>query len=240
MPHLKKEAPPEVITILEAIEKTADNCFRSLKIQKYPSNVALWALLVGAIKLVERAQQGPGGTSTGNFDAALINAGRLLPIILKWVHDYGWDPVEPLNPRWTGELAEAVDEALSVAGKYSHFETCFPLYHKDRYAVAVLGPTHARFSSGGSARDRQVSAYQKGIRPREGAFAARRPASVPQTPQVVDLFQEVFNTAKATGALSFDYTASSSLWTELLKDGQRAGQPRHSKTTHAVDGKLFT
>ena len=75
-----------------------------------------------------------------------------------------------------------------------------------------------RFSSGGSVRDRQVSAYQKGIRPREGAFAVRRPASVPQTPQVVNLFQEVFNTAKATSALSFDYTASFNLWNELLKE----------------------
>ncbi len=68
MPYLKKNAPTEVTTTLETIERTADDCFRSLKILKYPSNVAVWALLVGAIKLVERAQEGPGGSNTASFD----------------------------------------------------------------------------------------------------------------------------------------------------------------------------
>lgn len=106
-----------------------------------------------------------------------------------------------------------------MARNFSRFETCFPLYHRDRYAAEALAPTRARFSSGGSARDRQVSAYQKGIRPREGPFAAHRPATVPQTPQIVALFQEVMDTAKATNALGFDYTVSPGLWNALLGDG---------------------
>jgi len=95
--HLKKDAPADVIATLDSIEATANDCFRSLKILKYPSNLALWAILVGSIRVVEGAQKGPGGSNTATFAAALINTGRLLPVALKWVNDHGWEGVEPLS-----------------------------------------------------------------------------------------------------------------------------------------------
>lgn len=217
MRHLKKDAPADVITILDAIERTADDCFRALHILRNPSNVAVRAVLAAAIMMIED-EQNARGSNTASFDALLISAGRFVPIALKWVHSHGWPPSEPARMRWTSELAGEAREVLRVARQYCSFETCCPMYHKNRYAVEVITPTHARFTVGGSQRDRQVSAYQKGIRPREGAFAARRPEKPQQTPQVQGLFESVFRTAKATSALSFEYTISPGLWRELLNE----------------------
>ena len=216
-PQFKKDAPVEVVSTLDAIERTADECFRPLKILRYPSNVAVWALLVHAVKLVER-EQNATGSNTGSFDAALINIGRFLPIALKWVHRHGWKAEEPLASRWNSELAEAVAEAISIAHRYGHFETCFPLWHENRYLVELLSPTHARFSVGGTVRDRQVAAYQKGVRPSEGTFATERPPKSPQTPSVASLFQEVFDRARSSSALRFEYEVSPALRDELLKE----------------------
>ena len=47
--------------------------------------------------------------------------------------------------------------------------------HAVRKAYEVLGPERIRFSVPGVERDRQVSAYQKGLRPSAGAHARPRP-----------------------------------------------------------------
>jgi hypothetical protein len=78
MPHLKKDAPADVITNLDAIERTADDCFRVLHILKYPSNVAAWAAVAAAIMMIEDEQNGRG-SNTASCDALLINAGRFVP-----------------------------------------------------------------------------------------------------------------------------------------------------------------
>jgi hypothetical protein len=36
MPILKKDAPQELIDTLDALEKTADECWRPLRLLKYP------------------------------------------------------------------------------------------------------------------------------------------------------------------------------------------------------------
>jgi len=90
----------------------------------------------------------------------------------------------PLSRRWTADLAAAVDQAISLATHYSHFEVCFQAFHKDRHAAEVLTPTLVRFTAPGAERNRQVSAYQKGLRPHEGTFAHQRPERQLQTPRV--------------------------------------------------------
>jgi hypothetical protein len=60
MPHLKKDVPADVITNLDAIERTADDCFRALHILKYPSNVAAWAVVAAAIMMIEDEQNARG------------------------------------------------------------------------------------------------------------------------------------------------------------------------------------
>ena len=172
MPTLKKDLTREQLDPVQALEARADECWGALDLLRYPSNVAVWALLTGGVARVERAHAAPGGSNTSHFDAMLGNLSRLLAIGVKWVLRHG----QPgrLDRSWTRELSAAVDQAMPVATAYSHFEVCFQAFHKDRIAVDILSPASLRFTTPGGARNRQVSAYQKGHRPREGRFDRSR------------------------------------------------------------------
>ena len=58
MACLKKEAPAGVLEILNQAEAQADECWRALRIVQTPSNLAIWALLTGAIGMVEQPFRG--------------------------------------------------------------------------------------------------------------------------------------------------------------------------------------
>lgn len=80
----------------------------------------------------------------------------------------------------------------------------------------------------GGERDRQVSAYQKGLRPRAGRFAGQRAEQRPQTPRVAEGFERVLRQCRQTGLLNFDYGEPWDLWRELLpeyRDRIRAESP---------------
>ncbi|MBI2187421.1 MAG: hypothetical protein HYU37_09955 [Acidobacteria bacterium] len=137
---------------------------------------------------------------------------------VKWAIGHGQPATAALSRRWTGELSTAVDQAISAAADYSHFEVCFQGFHKDRYAADVLAPSLIRFTVPGVERDRQVSAYQKGMRPREGRFAGQRAAQPPQAPRVAEAFERVLRGCRQTGSLSFEYGEPWDLWRALLPE----------------------
>ena len=141
----------------------------------------------------------------------LANLGRLLAVAVKWATGHGQPPADAPR-RWTGELSAAVDQALALAKDYGHFEVCFQGFHKGRYAADVLSPTLIRFSVPGSELDRQVSAYQKGLRPREGRFAGQRAAHRPQEPRMIQAFEHVIRTCRPSGSLAFEYGDPWDLW----------------------------
>jgi hypothetical protein len=203
MAFLKSDAPPDVLETLRQLEAQANACWRGLRIRYYPNNVAIWALLTGGIRAVER-EQAARTSNTPHFGPMMINISRALPIAVKWAMRYGQPAETPLNRRWSGELSAAVDEALPVAREYSHFEVCFQAFHKDVHTADVLEPALIRFTTPGAERDRQVSAWQKGLRPREGRLAGRPPEPLPQSPPVQAAFETVLRSCRATGSLGFE------------------------------------
>lgn len=88
MAYLKSDAPPEVIEALRQAEAQADECWRGLQIRHYPSNLAVWAVLTGGIRVVER-EQAARGSNTAHFDAMLANLSRLLAVAVKWAMGHG-------------------------------------------------------------------------------------------------------------------------------------------------------
>lgn len=216
MAYLKNDAPADIAEILRQAEAQADECWRALHIRHFPANVAVWAVLTGGIRVVER-EQAASGSNTPHFDATLVNLSRLLATAVKWALVHG-QSVADLNGHWTGELSAAVDQALALAKDYSHFEVCFQGYHKGRYAADVLSPSLIRFSVPGTQRDRQVSAYQKGLRPREGRFAGQRAAQRPQKPRIIEAFGQVLRACRQRGSLGFEYDDPSDLWRELMPE----------------------
>ena len=138
MPYLKKDAPPGLVESLQRVEARADECWRLLRIIERPSNVVVWALLAGGIAMVER-ETAKRGTNTPHFEALLSNLGRLVATALKWAMRHAPAVSRPLDRRWTAELGAEVDQALSVALAYNHFEICFQAFHKDLLSLKQWG-----------------------------------------------------------------------------------------------------
>ena len=201
------------------MEVRADQCFHSLKLLELPSNVALWSLLVGGIQLVER-EIDTRGENTPHLDATLINASSLVSTAMKWVAKSGRHSSAIGRLNWTVNLAAMVNEAVAVAHNYGMFLTALPMWHKNRYGVELLSPTHARFTVVGSDMDRRVSAYQKGFRPKAGRHRGERAQKDQPSAKINELFEEVYAGCRPVGFLGFSYSDPWKLWTELLPEYQ--------------------
>ena len=220
MGYLKEDAPGELVEMLGRIEGRADESWRQLRILEAPVNIAVWGLLTGTVQRIERERVAERSIHTCHFSAMLQNLGRLLVIALKWSITYSPASATRLKTDYTRELDSAVDQALAAAEAYSHFEVCFQAFHKNRNAADLLAPDLVRFTAAGGARDRQVSAYLKGLRPREGSFAPQRPEQWRQTAQVEQAFDRVLADCLQTSTRSFAYGNPWELWRALLPEYQ--------------------
>lgn len=118
MPTLRKDAPQELIDTLDELEKTADECWRPLRLLNYPSDHASWALLVRAVERVEQHRRGlPPDTPPSG--ALLANLSRATAIALRWTGQYAQAPGPGIR-EWDAELAQAADQAIAVGNNYSH------------------------------------------------------------------------------------------------------------------------
>lgn len=219
MLQVKKNAPPELVDAIRGIEERADGCFEPLALLKLHSNTAIWSILGGGIKVIER-EIAAWGDDHPHFSAALLNLSRLLPVAIKWAAEQGMPPSRLVTRRWTAGIEATADEAISVAHNYCAFLICLPMWHKHRYAAELISPTVVRFTASGTERDRQVSAQQKGFGPKEGNYKRQRGKKPDQTPRMQELFTRVFHECKKTGSLRFAYDDPWDLWLELLSEYQ--------------------
>jgi len=217
MGWIKKDAPPEVVEAIRRIEERADECFGSLGLLKLHSNVAVWALLVGGIRMVEQ-EIADRGDNTADLTATLQNVSLFVPVAMKWAIKHGKPASTLATRRWTSGVAALVEEALNVAHHYNGFESCLPMWHKNRYLAELPSPALVRFTALGTTRNRQVSAYQKGFRPNEGSFKGQRTYKVDQTLPVRELFAERLQASRKTGMVRFKYDDPWTLWLELLPE----------------------
>ena len=155
------------------------------------------------------------GDNSPEFSAALQNMGRSVPTALKWIKEHGAQSDHRSSFRWEKDVAAAAEETFNVASQYSHFETCFPMWWRDRYAACLVSPDIIRFNVGTS-RDHQVSAYLKGIRPNQGRFRGVRATKADMPLSVVAAFEITANAALMTDPTSFHYADPFTLWNELL------------------------
>ena len=218
MAYLKKGAPDEVVKTLGRIEALADECWRPLLILEVPANLAVWALLTGAVQRVESERGAGHSINTSHVSVMQQNFGRLLVIAVKWSITHAQMSSARLTTDFTHELESAVGQAIAVAEAYSHFEVCFQAFHKNRYAADLLAPDLVRFTAPGGARDRQVRAYLQGRRPRVGSVAPHHAEELRQTAHVRQAFERVLADCLQTGARSFAYGEPWDLWRALLPE----------------------
>jgi hypothetical protein len=219
MPFLKRDAPTVLVDLVSRIEAHADACHLNLSILNIPSNVALWALLTGGVQMLETAGTEHNEHSK-DFSIALVNAGRSMPIAMKWVAKRGRAPSTLAKRHWTPGLASRAIQALLLADQYSAFCTCFPMWHQNRYLAEAVSESLVWFIAPGGERHRQVSAHLKGFRTRVGDWKVESPKPPQQIDRQRDLFALVLETSRKTGAMRFEYNDPWVLWSELLPDYQ--------------------
>jgi len=219
MSFLKKDAMPEIVQTVQLIEDRADECYKPLSILQLPANDAIWALLSGGILLIEQEVK-DWSQDSPYLSAAMQNVSRFVPTVFKWAVQHGKPNSAETATYWTPELAAMAKQALDVASLYSHYESCFPMWHRDRYLGELISQDIVRFTSIGGIRDRQMSAYQKGLRPNEGPFKSQRPKrrEIPLVTKA--LFDLALQGASMTGYASFRYEDPWTLWRELLPEYQ--------------------
>ena len=84
MHWVKKDAAPELVETVRQIEEHADQCFGSLGLLQLHWNVAVWAMLVGGVQLVEQ-EIANRGDNTPHLDAALLNLSRFISDFRKFI-----------------------------------------------------------------------------------------------------------------------------------------------------------
>jgi hypothetical protein len=213
----KKQAAPEVVAAIDNIESRADECYKTLELLQLPANLATWALLTGAVGMVEREIKQSSDDSP-RLSATLRNLSLFVPIAIRWTLEHGQPASQDADLRWTPQLGAAGTLALHVASQYSHFAVAFPMWHRDRYSAQLLSQDAVRFTAPGSQRHRQVSAHLKGFRPKHGVFRAVMVVR-PKMPEVTEaLFALSLQGALMTGYKSFKYQEPWTLWRELLPE----------------------
>lgn len=216
-PQTIKDAPREVVEAIKAVERRADDCYKTLALLSLPANLAIWGLLTEGIRLIEGAMA-THGDNCHDLDASLINVGRGVATAIKWVLAHGRPPSNLASLRWTPEFARKAEQAVQTALQYAAFETAFPMWHKSRYAAQLISPHIVRFSSLSSARERQVSAYRKGFRPTAGEFEGKRAQKPDVRPEAKRLFGATLDSAVKDGQYRFRYADPWDLWEELLPE----------------------
>jgi hypothetical protein len=69
MAYLKDDIPPDVAEVLRQAEAQADECWRALQLRHCPTDLAIWAVLTGGIRLVEGEQATRGSNTAFRCDA---------------------------------------------------------------------------------------------------------------------------------------------------------------------------
>src|ERR1700693_4701649 len=161
MSCLKKDATPEMVAAVQSIENRADECYKPLTILQLPANDAIWALLAGGIQMIEQ-EVTDWSQDSPYLSAALQNVSRLVPIALKWAVLYGNPCSAKTATFWSQELGAMVNQALTVSSLYSHFETCFPMWHRSRYLADLMSQNVVRFTALGGVRDSPDQCLPKG------------------------------------------------------------------------------
>lgn len=217
-PVLKSNASPELIQAVQEIELASDQCYADLALLNLPGNLAIWSLLTYLIREHTEVELNGHGPGSHDFTGLIINASRAISTAINWVSKHGRPPSRLVRLASTGATQESSRAAFAVAHNYNAFQSCLPMWHRDRYAAQVLTPAHAVFTVPGGSRQRQVSAYQKGYRPLSGDHAIIPAEPVAQSPLRVALFEEVLDAATSRKPRSFTYREPRKLWENLLPD----------------------
>jgi hypothetical protein len=211
MPFLLNEASSELKKGVQAVEDLADKCYELMHLLKRPANEARWSLLTAMALELEMRQQ-KFGPNRPLHKIAMVALDRCT-CGFKFITKHG-RPASRLVQKytWHGSLPQDATHALGLSEQYMHFESTFPMWHKNHEEVDIQPDGRVRFYiPRNSSRQRQVIAFQQSYRPR-GSEVDPPPYTGQKNiefPEAKGLLDELWHKARPGGtARKFSYKIS--------------------------------
>lgn len=210
-PNLKRDAPPEAIRQIQAIEDQADKWIDHLVLSSYSHDAAVWAALTQIVALTEEYIVGYGHGSQEQREA-MINLARAGALLVETIGRVEL-PTKKAWLRWTDELRRASRDAVLAAHQYNSFILCYSMWHRHQMLAELVSPTCVRFYAPRSAIDRRVRAHQQGARIPGWPSTPDNPVdkSFVDSPDVQHLLFRLWERVSVEGALAMRYPDDSEL-----------------------------
>jgi hypothetical protein len=202
---LHRNSTEDFIARVKNIEYRADQCIEHFALMTAPKHIARWTILSAIIHMIED-NYGRFGPDSSGFRAAMINLARHAPLLIRWL-DKGEKTAVPFDwcPHWESFIGAQAFSDLRVVGNYDAFLLTYPMWYRDRLNAELISNDVVRFQTAPDSRDRQVSAFQKGIRRLLGAHQAVAGARVVPTEAILRRYERILNAAGPKGAHGFWY-----------------------------------
>ena len=208
---LYKDSTDDHISKVRAIEKRADLCLEHLSLTSIPAHLAIWTVLSTTVAMIEEQHARFGPTSL-QFQAAMLNLTRYCPMLIRWLKGPSeCQPPSDWEPAWNPSLGALARKDLILVQNYDAFQCTYPMWYRNRTHAEILDHTSVRFTVDGGARERQVSAYHKGMRPLKGAYKAIPGHGVEPTEAIMRRYQRILSEASSTDQYGFVYEHSYAL-----------------------------
>jgi hypothetical protein len=202
---LHGDSSSDFIARVENIEHRADQCLEHFALLTVPTHIASWTILSATIHMIEDNYSRFGPDSSG-FRAAMINLSRHAPMLIRWIGKSGMSAA-PFDwiPRWESFVGAQAFRDLRVVANYDAFLNSYPMWHQNRLSAELLNNDVVRFRTNPDSRDRQISAFQKGLRRLSGAHQAIAGARVEPTEAILRRYGRILDAAYPEGAWGFSY-----------------------------------
>jgi len=169
---LYADSSDDFIARVKTIENRADQCIEHLALLMVPSYRARWTILTATVQMIEKNHKSFGPNSSPSKNA-MINLGRHAPSLIRWLEKSGLAPVPPdWIPHWESLVGAQAFRDLRVTANYDAFLCSYPMWYRNRMSAELLSDDLVRFCVARDSHDRQVSAFQKGLRRRSGPHQA--------------------------------------------------------------------
>src|SRR5580692_443092 len=163
---LYKDSTEDFIARVKSIENRGDKCLEHFALLTAPKHIAYWTVLSATVHLIEDSY-GRFGPDSAEYSAAMLNLSRHAPMLIRWLSSSGNAEVpSDWKPHWDSFIGGQAFSDLRVVLNYDAFQSCYPMWYRNRSEAELLNDDVVRFHTGPTPRDRQVSAYQKGLRRR--------------------------------------------------------------------------
>ena len=205
---LYADSSDDFIARVKSIESRADQCIEHLALLTVPSYSARWSILTATIHMIEENYSAFGPNSSP-FKSAMINLARHAPMLIRWLEKSRLAPVPSGWTRhWHSLVGAQAFRDLRVTANYDAFLCSYPMWYRNRLTAELLSDDVVRFRPSRDSRDRQVSAFQKGLRRLSGTHQAIAGPQMETTEAILRRYNRILDEASPRGERGFQYEDS--------------------------------